>query len=618
MRTPLLVLALLATAAARAGAGEAPTDPELARRVWDLSPVYASPAAWERELERVRADVGRILRLRGTLGIGPEALADALDAISELRARVARMVVYGYLRSETETGSEEARRIYDVATATETQVESVIAFAAEEVRALGAEPLELWMAREPRLGRHRARIGRVLAAAPHTLGAEAESVLESAARWPRLSADLWEALQSSGLGRIARDGTGSGAPLDRAAYLALRASPPSPDRDRDLRRYLDGLAPLEDLFALLYTRRVEADLILARHRRFESGIDALWFLHDGMPVGSFGTMLAATRERLDVLHRFARLRGAIGAGAVPRYENLYGRPPGAVEQFPLRRAMEIAVAASAPLGSDYVARLRALLARPWLDLAPRPGKSATYAIWPPVGGMPPYFQMSYQGTPDSARRFTGGMTLMMTFAAWREANPPDGRDDPGIYANAVIYVGDMLHDAYLAEHAVGAAEQRKSVLAALDLLHAQFVQWVIASEFDARVEQRIAAGHTPDGGSLSAIYLDLLREYYGPELAIDSLFGREWMVHAVPFLSYEHQFWPAAMAVAAEIVEGLRRGDPGARRAIDGVLGVSATDRTAGLLRACNVDLSGPGPYRALLATIDRWLDRWEALAQEP
>jgi hypothetical protein len=71
--------------------------------------------------------------------------------------------------------------------------------------------------------------------------------------------------------------------------------------------------------------------------------------------------------------------------------------------------------------------------------------------------------------------------------------------------------------------------------------------------------------------------------------------------NSVPFLSYEHQFWPAAVAAARNIVEGLRKGDPGSRKAIDHVLGRSATDRSCGLLRQAGIDLSKPEAYRAVL-----------------
>jgi oligoendopeptidase F len=605
-RSALLGLAMAAIVPPTGHAWAA--DPELSSRVWDLTPLYTSGEAWEADRVFVSERIGTISRLRGTLATSAQTLADGLDAVADLRDRAAKLALYGFLLSDTDDASPEARRYYDVGTLLEFEVESAVAFATEEIRSIGPERLHEWLAAEPRLERHRARIDRVVAETPYSVGTEAQGVLESAARWPRLSSDIFDALHASDLGWPRSETSPGGRTLDRAEYLHLRRSGASATRLTDLHRYLQSLERLQNVFALLYTRRVEADLILARHRHFTSGIDALWFLRDGMPPGSFRTMITTTRAHLDMFHRLSRLRAEASGSDRPSYADLFVSVSGGTDSIPLSRALDITVAASAPLGPDYVARLRESMQQSWMHLPPQPHKSGTYAIWPPVAGIPPYVQMTYDGSYNSARAFTGAVTLMMSYDAWRRANAPDTRDDPAIYSNGIIYVGDMLHDEYTAEHSDSAADRKIAEVHAVDFFRAHFLQWVLAADFDAQVEELVADGRTPDGERLSEIYLGLLREYYGPAVAIDDDFGREWMINAVPFLSYEHQFWPAAVAAACELVEGLRRGDPRSSKAVEQVLGSSGTDRSYGLLQECGVDLSRPDPYLAVFAVMSRWL----------
>jgi oligoendopeptidase F len=159
----------------------------------------------------------------------------------------------------------------------------------------------------------------------------------------------------------------------------------------------------------------------------------------------------------------------------------------------------------------------------------------------------------------------------------------------------------------------GSREEKISILInALDFIRNQYFQWVLCSEFDVMVENLIAHGRTPGGAELSRMYHQLLREYYGREITIPEEFGREWMVNSVPFLSYEHRFWPAGVAAGTTIAERLRKGESGLRKAIDQSLGYGESDRTYGLLLSNGIDLAGPDAYRSVFARMNRLMDELE------
>src|SRR5690349_16265513 len=79
----LLLAAGLAPAALPARAADSAA-------AWDLSDLYASPAAWARSHERTRQQVDTLARFKGTLGRSAPALLAALGAISDARREVIR------------------------------------------------------------------------------------------------------------------------------------------------------------------------------------------------------------------------------------------------------------------------------------------------------------------------------------------------------------------------------------------------------------------------------------------------------------------------------------------------------------------------------------------------
>jgi oligoendopeptidase F len=591
-------------------AGPSAAEPSPPSRIWDLSPLYADRRAWESERDAVLREVDAIAEVRGVLGRSAADLAAGLDRIGDLRQRGTRLALYGILRREVEPESAELAELYEVGTALEARVESAVAFAWPEILAIGDQRLRAWLADEPRLAPHRIVLLRLLSEAGHRRDAETEAALAAAARWPLLATSVWEELVRSPLGWPRLEAAdGSTVEATRSAYLAARRSA-DPWARRELpRAHLGRLRELESLFGLLLTRRMDADLTLARQRRFASGIDAICC--DGMPAGSARRLVDFTLDHLAPLARYAELRSrALGLEEVS-YEHLTA-PAVAAPPLSIEAALERARAALAPLGDAYLERLDERLAHPWFHFATSPADGFVYGIFPPVGGAPPYFLQTFDGTHDGARRLAGGLVLQMAFADWPAERRFDGRDDPPTWANGLIYVGDLLYDDAAIAAARRPEERVVALVEALDLLARHYYRWALVVALDLEVESRIARAAPPNGAEISRLYLDLLRRGYGTA-AVDDSWATEWATFSVPFLSYEHQFWPSAMAAACAVVERLEQGDPRASAlAAGGRYGRADTDRSFGLLLEAGVDFRTDGPYRAVERRMNRRLEELE------
>src|SRR6266404_3466123 len=579
--------------------------------VWDLSSLYTDRAAWEMERTMIKSKLKVIGKLRGTLGRSPKSLADGLDQVSDLRARAARMAVYGVLVTSVDTHSETAQMQYDVGTALESQVESAVAFIRDEILNLGAKRLNEWFRQEPRLERHRIRINRVLSEAPHSLPEAQQSIVASMARWPQLSGDAYWALQDSDVGwPTFQDSEGKQAIFNVYAYRSVG--------EKSARaKFLERLRGLENAFGLLLARRIDADLTIARHRKFQDGAEAYWFLRDGMPPGTQRVMIDVARKNLATAHRYFQLRErALNRDRVS-YADFYDPAPGVSRSFSISDTMETAVAASAPLGSEYQQRLRQRFQARWMHLPSWPNKRVSAEVYPPVGGGNPYFIMGYLPTFPKARAFAGCVTLMMSDAEIPRDRVPDTRDDPPIYQNCVIYIGEFLFDDYLVAHAQNRRERSACLVNSLDLMWNQYFRWVLVSELDARVQQLIKDGRTPSGAEISKIYLGLLRDYVGGEDKVDNVFATEWITYSIPFESYEYQFWPPAMAAAASIMDGMKTGKIDINKAVTGVFGCGDSDRSYQLFQQLGINLSDPHVYEGVIRRMTSQLNELESLLEE-
>ena len=584
-------------------------------RVWDLSPLIADAAAWERERDWLFERVETVGALENDATISPQALADVLDAAYELRARATRFALYGYLSSDADTSSELNRLYSEVGADLENRALGAVAFLKPAIIELGTETAARWLEEEPRLERHRRRINQILHDAPYTLDSQAESVLETATRWPQQSSSIFGQLHRSDFDwATVRLSTGEEVLANRSSYSRRRVLA-GEDRRDVATAYFDRLLAYEDLFALIYAARVEADAALARHRGFDDGMESTWFLRDGMPIGSHRVVIDVARAHLDTLHRFVELRSRALGLESPRYIDLYAPPEHLRSEIPLEEAIETAVLALGSLDPAFGEAAREISDKPWAHLEPSPNKSFTYAIWPSVNGSPPYFFYSYNGTMDGSRRLAGGMALQAAFASQPEGGTPSTRDDPGIYANGLIYVGDIAHDQYVVAQSASTDERVANLIHSLDLLWEHFFRWVLVSELDHKIQERIEAGGRPTGREVSTWYQELLEDYYGAEkglIEIEHRDGAEWMGFSVPFYSFEHQFWPAAVALGARVVEAVEEGDALVQERFWRALGRGELDRTYPLLLEMGIDMTQPEPYEAVIRRMDSLLDQLE------
>ena len=70
---------------------------------WNLAEVYATPAAWRAQKEKITAELPKIREFEGTLSASPKALADALELMSRLDKELTRLYVYASMLSDEDT-----------------------------------------------------------------------------------------------------------------------------------------------------------------------------------------------------------------------------------------------------------------------------------------------------------------------------------------------------------------------------------------------------------------------------------------------------------------------------------------------------------------------------------
>jgi oligoendopeptidase F len=609
MRIGIVLLAALAAAVGSTACGAQAAGPV----TWDLARQYPSDDAWNAAFAEVQNRGAIFAKLRGAPIASASRLADLLDEAGFLRGRAGNLARFALLNATLDKTDTAAKTRLDAATGLETRVEADVSWLDGAVSALGRDRLIEWRGTEPRLARHGWALHTAMLAAGHNYPAGSETAFAALERASLTSGNLYDQLMSSDLGwaKIA-DEQGTSVTLDPDTYPSLAASRNTAVRRAANDAFYGHLKALEQPLGLLLTRRYEIDRILARARNFDNGTDAFFALSDGVPSGTYRRMIAVTRANRATLVRYARLVARLNNIPDMRYADLAIAPPDIGRTFTLDESKNIALKSLAPLGARYQQTLRRRLASPWFDFANRPHKdSGALGVYWQVGGGHPYGIVTYANGYVGSRTVASVAALTMFYADIPPDKAPLRREqDFPIYGNAMWYLGALLQIDHLLDDARSKQDRIGLRAANIARLWGRFVQGVVATDFEARLEDAVAAGKPPSGNQIDALYLSVLKDYYGDAaLAIPQASGEEWMTLGTAYYGHVSDEWAFAMAGAAAMAERVKAHDASAIAAIASPMARADSYLSYDLFRDAGADLTAASTYEAVFRRMNADMD---------
>ena len=606
-----LAAALAETAAGKTGpAGDSISRP-LEAWLWDLPNEYPSEAHWTNAIDLARSGVGEMASLKGKAAAGPQGLLAVLERVREIRGKTGHLARFAVLSRLIDQSSDTARARYDAATALEAEVEGAVSWLEPEILAIGRHSIAEWLTSEPKLAAFRVRIDRILWQGIHSPPDAERSLLAKMERWPRTSPDIYGALSDVDISWSSVAGPdGKAIVADGEAYALYRRSPNTKLRSAVSRAYLTRLKAMEATYGLLYTRRIEGHLTIAREHGYTDLIDAALDRFDAMPAGTAEGLIRATRSQSAMFARWSMLLGrALATNGPTTFGDLPVLPVEYTASLPIERAVVLAAGALAPFGTRYRQRLAERWAKPWFHLPPTPHKAGDVGVYWQVGGGNPYAIMTYGGDLASSALFSSVSALMMWYADIPDSLAPDRREeDPPVHGNAIWYMGRMLHNDHLLAQTRDPKQRKAILLEDLWLLQRGCFLNIVTTELQKLVNVSVAGGSPMTGAQISAAWLRLLREFYNG-VEVEDYFATQWMTQAQGFYNETLTVFALAMSAAAALAESVQNRKPGTLAGLQ-LNDVEGSRFSHPLLKAAGVDLSAADAHDALFRRLAKRLDQ--------
>ncbi|MGE5502305.1 MAG: oligoendopeptidase F, partial [Ignavibacteriales bacterium] len=583
-------------------------------KTWNLTELYPTPEAWAAERQAVLDALPSITKYKGRLGDSAATLREALQTISDLGRRAARLDTYASLKADedTQVAANQERRQLSIALS--SQLDEATSWVDPELLSVGQAKIESFVAADPGLGKFRFGLENVLRRAPHTLNEDAERVLAQAGnplggveqiRTQLVSSDIpWPEVTLS---------TGEKVRLDAQGYGKARQSPVRADRKLVMDTYFGTFQEYKSSLAQTLATKVNSDIFTAKARRYGSAVESA-LSSNNVPVAVYQTLIAETNAGLPVLHRYFEVRRKMLGLPDMHYYDIYPPATKIDRAFTLDEARTLTLAGVAPLGKEYVDTLAKATASPWADYYPRKGKASGAYMNPGAYDVHPFLLLNHTDDYNSVSTFAHEWGHAMHTVLANKAQPYETADYPIFLAEIASTMNEQLLSRYMQANARTKAEKLFYLDQLMELFRGTFFRQAMFAEFELAMHDTVEKGGALSGEGLNEMYLALLKKYHGNAVIIDPVDAAEWAY--IPHFYYNFYVYQYATSIAASAYfsEQVLAGGAKARDNYLNVLRAGGSDYPTDTLAKAGLDMTSPAPYRALVSKFSRTIDEVEKL----
>jgi oligoendopeptidase F len=581
---------------------------------WNAESVFATPEAWDAEVQAILAAVPEVRKFQGNL-TDPATLAEAFKAVEDLTARTMRVFVYANFSAAVDTTDQQAAGMVGKAQGMMGQAAAATAFMEPELIALGEETLRRWVADEPRLAIYNHYVDDLFRQQAHVRSAEVEEVLgmlTDVGRGPYTTATMLT--NADFKFPAARDEQGRDVEITQGSLHGILAGSDRSARKTAWETYMDQHLAFKNTLSSNLATAIKMDVFRSRVRRHGSALEASLF-GSNIPVEVYHNLLEVFKKNFPVWQRyFAIRRKALGVDKLYPYDMWAPLTKNEVK-LGYEESVELICAGLAPMGEEYVATVRkGCFEDRWVDVYPNQGKrEGAFSSGAP--GTHPFIMMSFNNNVFSLSTLAHELGHSLHSYLSR-------KHQPIVYMRYTLFAAEVasnFHQAMVRDYLLKNKTEADFQIAVIEEAMANFYRYFFImptlARFELETHTRVEKGQPLTADSMIALTADLFSEAYGGQVEVD----RERV--GITFATFQHMFmnfyvyaYSTGISGANALSRRILTGEPGAVEDYMGFLKAGSSLYALDALNRAGVDLTTPAPVEAAFAVMEGYVDRLEKL----
>jgi len=587
---------------------------------WDLSDLYPTDSAWTEAKNKVTARMDKIASFKGTLAESASRLLACLDFSNEISKELLRMSSYSYNKTNQDLRNPKYRAMDQETNQLITVYAANASFIKPEILALEKKTILEFMKAEPDLKPYTSYLNDLMRQKKHTLSGKEEKVMAEAGRMSLAPSSLYNALIYGDLLETEVTlSTGETVKLDRTGFDRYKRLADREDRELVYRTFYGELNKFRSTFGALMNAKVNTDIFNTRVKGYGDSVE-MTLEPDNIPVAVFHNFIANANKQLDKFHRYLKIRKRLlGADRLMSTDLAVPAFDGIDLNYDIEEAKALILESLDPLGETYTSIVKEAFENRWIDFFPTPGKRSGYYTDFGAYAEHPYILMNYAGqySDVSAMAHELGHALHRYFADRTQSfSTPN-------YSSLAAEVTSLFNEKLLRKNVLEKVKDENTrlslLMAGIDKERAIFGQAMV-SEFEWRIHQEAEIGRALTGDSISKIYLETLRKYYGHDKGVcyvPDYMDMDWVFDRLLFIdTYRIYVYAPSQTAATVLAEKVLSGEKGAVKKYLDFLSAGGSVYPIDLLQKTGVDLTSPEPFEKTMDAMERMMDEIERILE--
>lgn len=581
---------------------------------WDLTTIFPTDDAWEEEFAQLQTEIPTIKKFQHTLGDSAEQLLKVLQLQDKLSERLGRLYTYSRMRYDQDTTNSYYQGLNQKAESVLTLASSEMSFIVPEILQMEEATIRSFLEENESLQLYEKTLDEIMRQREHILSEKEEVLLSEASEAMQTASNAFGMLNNADLKfPTIKDEDGNDVELTHGRYIQFLES-----KDRNVRKagfdaMYDTFGSFKNTFAATLNGVVKKDNFYAKVRNYKSARHAA-LDRNNIPETVYDQLVSAINEKLPLLHRYTKLRKQLLEVDELHMYDLYTPLVQEVDmKVTYEEAQEHVLNSLRPLGEDYINIVQEGFDNRWIDVVENKGKrSGAYSSG--TYGTNPFILMNWQDNVNNLYTLTHELGHSVHSYYTRE-------NQPFRYGNYSIFVAEVAstcNEALLSDYLLKNLEDDREKLYILNHFlegfRATVFRQTMFAEFEHDIHIREQNGEPLTAESLTEIYYDLNKKYFGDDIVIDKAIGLEWA--RIPHFYYNYYVYQyatgyaAATSLASQIIT---EGEPAVNRYKD-YLKAGSSDYPIEVLKQAGVDMTGKKPIIEALNVFEQRLDEFENL----
>ena len=585
---------------------------------WDLTPLYPSLEAWQREKKALVDKFPGIGQFRGTLSTSASRLRSCLDLITALVKDLSRLYSYASMLSDQDTRDSGSLAMVQEVSQISSTFSAEASFLEPEILKMDTATVEQFMKQDKQLSIYAHYLKDILRRKSHTGSEGEEKIIADAglvADGPQNTYGIFSNADFPNPEIKLSDG--ATVRLDKPTFSVHRASKNREDRKNAFQAFFGRMHEYRRTFGTLLNSEVKKNMFYMKARRYESCLHAAL---DGsnIPVDVYRNLVDNVNKNLTTFHRYLNLRKRILGLKDLHYYDLYAPLLDHVDlRYSVEEAQQNILASLEPLGTEYLTVSRKAFTERWIDMYPNEGKRSGAYSNGSAYDVHPYMLMNFLGKYDDMSTLTHelGHTMHSYFS---NKTQPYATSSYSIF---VAEVASTFNEALLIEHmlrTINDDDVRLSLLGNyLEGIKGTVFRQTQFAEFELKIHELSERGEALTGDAFDALYDDITKRYYGHKESIclvDDEIRSEWAY--IPHFYYNFYVFQYATSFTASsaLSERVLGGDKETTKRYMHFLTTGGSDYPINLLKEAGVDMTTPEPFELTMIKMNRVMDEMEEI----